>query len=95
MAGWDSHTGECCSFRRKREFDRKIHIHGSCILHIGSTYKTCPKLEKFDGVKIISQTGHTHEGWMKKLGKSFYRAYCEEHGGQESFKSWFKSRWRQ
>ena len=94
LPGWDKNTGECCSYRRNRKFDRKMHIFGSCIIHIGSTYRTCPKLEKFDAVKTISQVGVSYEAWMKRLGKRFYKDYREK-GGQEKFKRWFKSRWRE
>ena len=85
-------TGECCSFKSKTEFDRKMHIPGLCIIHIGSTYKTCPKLEKFDDVKTISQKRLKYATWMKKLRKPFYQDYLEK-GGEESYKIWYKTRW--
>ena len=92
LSGADS-DGNRCLFRRKTEFDRKMHIPGSCILHIGSTWKTCPKLEKFDGVKTPSQRGTSFVSWMKKLEKPFYKAYLEK-GGEETFKRWRRTRWR-
>ena len=76
------------------EFEREIHIIGSCIIHIGSTYGTCPKLEKFDDVQIIPQTGLSYVAWMKKLEKPFYKDY-REYGGQETFKRWLRTRWRE
>ena len=92
LPGRDEHTGECCSLRRTRKFDRKMHIPGRCVVDIGSTFTTCPKLEKFDGVQIISQEGLSHDTWMKKLGKRFYKAYREQ-GGQERLKKFLRSRW--
>ena len=86
-------SGDCCSFRRKTEFDRKMHIPGRCIIHIGSTYKTCPNLEKFDDVKIVPQAGHHYATWMQKLGRLFFEDYLEK-GGEESFKIWYRTRWR-
>ena len=86
--------GQCCSFKKKTEFDRSMHIPGYCIINIGSIYKSCPKLKKFDDVEINSQRVHGYPAWIRKLRRPFYKDYLEK-GGEERFKSWVRTRWNQ
>ena len=87
-------SSQCCSFKKKTEFDRKMHIPGSCVIHIGSTYQTCPQLRKFSDVKIRAQAGLSLAAWTRKLRRPFYQDYLQK-GGEEGFKSWLRSRWSQ
>jgi len=95
MAGPED-SGDCCSLtnHKTRLDDRKMHRTGLCIIHVGSLYKNCPKIQTFDGVEIgqISQRKLTFPKWNSKLRKIFYEDYTKKGGGKD-FPSWSKSRW--
>ena len=59
---------------------------------MASTYRNCPKLEKFGGVEVVSQDGLTFPNWNKKLKPLFHQNYVEQ-GGAEDLKTWASNRW--
>ena len=93
MAAPDS-NGDCCSFNKSKLDDRKIHRTGLCIIHMGSLYSNCPKIEIFDGINLgkNSQENLNFRQWNTKLRKLFYEDYVKK-GGTKEFKGWKSSRW--
>lgn len=88
------YNGVCCTYQKSKSGDRKIHRLGLCIIHLGSLYGNCPRLERFGGIEIgkISQEKLSFPKWNAKVKKLFHEDYVKA-GGEKELKSWSSSRW--
>ena len=90
--------GDCCSYYKSKVDDRKMHRTGLCVVHIGSVFDNCPKLQKFMGIDLDSIKGKkakeemTFNKWNFRMKRLFFDHYTKE-GGTKEFKAWTKSRW--
>ena len=100
---------DCCTYQGSRMDDRKIHRDGMCIIHLGTLFARCPRLQNFNGVNIgefpmfptSKRAKKTKEKTKENNPFSKWNAkmkplFYEEYqrsGGQMDWKSWCSKRW--
>ena len=94
---------DCCTYQGSPMSDRKIHRVGLCIIHLGTLYGRCPRLENFNGINIggfplippapSSTKGNHFSKWNKKMKHLFHEDYLWHGGRLEETKAWASKRW--
>ena len=82
--------------------DRRIHRAGLCIIHLGTLFGRCPRLEKFNGINIgkfpmpatpvRAPKDNSFSKWNGKVKPLFYDEYLYS-GGRQEIKEWSRKRW--
>ena len=92
---------DCCSYQGSKMNDRKIHRAGLCIIHIGTLFGRCPRLNSFNGIKIgkfpmtptsLPASKDSFTKWNRKVKLLFHKDYLLS-GGHLDIKSWSRRRW--
>ena len=93
---------DCCSYLKSRLDDRDLHRSGLCIIHLGTLFGRCPRLENFNGINIgrfpmpaspvRGPKDNSFSKWNGKVRPLFHNDYLR-HGGRMEIKDWARKRW--
>merc|ERR1711970_966295 len=89
----DTSQPNCCTYWKSKTDDRSLHRAGLCAVNIGVLYENCPKIVKFMGVEVGSDSQDMiFNKWNSRIKKKFYQMYLDQ-GGTKELKAWSKTRW--
>ena len=89
---------DCCNYQGSKRDDRKIHRAGLCIIHLGTVFGHCPRLERFNGICIPpvfstpQRPGKQFSIWNAQVKQLIYEDYLLS-GGEMERRVWSRKRW--
>ena len=109
MSSAEGSKKDCCTYQGSKMDDRMLHRAGLCIIHLGTLFARCPRLQNFNGVDIgdfpmfptskraTKATKATKENnHFSKWNLKMKPLFYEEYqssGGELDMKSWASKRW--